>query len=543
MIATLHIKNIGIIEDLSINFNEGLNVLTGETGSGKSLIIDSLNIISGGRFSKEMIRYGKTYSLVEACIYLPNSEYAQDGNIIVSREIHTSGKNLCKINDRLVTVSKLKSFMQQVIDIHGQTDNQNIMQVENHLKYLDSYIGDKISTIKSDYYNLYCKYQDIKRELSKNYGDDIEKKRTLDLLYYQLNEINEANIKIGEEEELEEKRRIFQNSEKILQNLVEADNILSNEVMGGFDNVLRNLCKIEGYNKNYSDKLSSLQNMYYELQDICFDISAYKDEIDFDEDDIDKVEKRLELIYSLKRKYGNTIEEILNYKENVEKQIQTIENMEEYILSLKQKLRIIKDEMYNLAIKLNECRRKYAKSLEEKVNFELKDLEMPNATFKVEINFDNNENYLYNGLDMVQFIISTNVGEEYKPLIKIASGGELSRIMLAIKTVLSEVDNVSIMVFDEIDTGISGAAANAVSEKLRKISKFHQVLCVTHLPVIAASADHNYLISKKVTDGKTYSTITMLKDKEIISEIARISTGKITSIALKHALELKNSIR
>lgn len=539
MITTLHIKNIGIIDELEIDLNKGVNVLTGETGAGKSLIIDSLSIICGGRFQKELIRHGTEYSLVEACIYLPESEFAEDGNIIVSRQIYTNGKNLCKINGRLVTVTELKNYIKNIIDIHEQNDNQKIMDEANHILYLDSFIGKDIEDIKREYQSLYIEYKNVKQELNKNYGDDKERERTLDLLTYELNEIENSNLKYGEEEELEEKRKTLQNSQKIAENLNKVDELLSNKIIDDTEMAVKFLSKISDYNIEYSNNLSTLQDAYYSLQDVMLNISELKENIEFDSENGKYVEERLDLIYNLKRKYGNNISEILKYKEELELKINKIENLENYINSLKTKLANIKLKMFDLATKMNDVRNEYKSKLEDEINFNLKDLEMKNAKFLIENIVSEKVKFDSNGISNIEFKISTNVGEEYKSLIKIASGGELSRIMLAIKTVLSKYDNTKVIVLDEIDSGISGKAARAVSEKIKMISKNAQVICVTHLPVVAACADYNYYISKTVIDGNTKTSITLLEENDVIKEIARISTGEVTDISLKHAIELR----
>ena len=539
MISTLHIKNIGIIDDLSINLNNGLNILTGETGAGKTLIIDSLGIISGERFSKEMIRKGQDHSYVEACIYLPENENAVDGNIIVSREIYANGRNMCKINGRMVTVNELKAFMENIIDIHGQHDNQQLLNPATHIEYLDSFGNKEIYGLKEEYAKLYKQYNHIKIELKNNYGDDKEKQRKLDLLKYQFDEIEKANLKIGEDEKLEADRKIILNSEKINDSLNIADLEISEHSIDSINNAIRALEKIADLDENYSKSLSSLKSVYYDIQEIGRDIASLREDIYFDEEERQELETRLDVIFSLKRKYGNTIEEILKYKEELEKEIIQIENIDEYNNNLKKELEKITSKMFNISKKLNELRNKYAIILEEKINNELKDLEMKNAKIKININFSENEKYNSNGLDEVEIFIQTNIGEDAKPLYKIASGGEMSRIMLAIKNVLSNVDSVPVLIFDEIDTGISGIAAKSVGEKLKSISKLHQVLCVTHLASIAAKGDYNYYIYKKVENEKTITNVELLNEEETIKEIARIASGDITEISLQHARELR----
>lgn len=538
MINTLHIKNIGIIDDITINLNEGFNVLTGETGAGKTLIIGSLQILAGGRFSKEMIRNGESVSYVEMDAFLPNQGYEND-TVIVSREINIKGKNTCKINGRLVTVSELKYFMNNIIDIHGQNDNQSILDVSTHIELLDEYAISEIKDIKINYYNLYQEYQNIRTEIAKNYGDDKEKQRKLDLLNYQVNEIENANLKEGEEEELEERRTVIMSSEKITINLSDAERNLNEVAVDSINTAIKDLEKIEKYNNEYSKVLNSLKNSYYEIQEAARDISYMNSDMYFDENEQNEIEERLNLIKSLKRKYGNNVKEILDYKEKVNKEIYDIQNLEDYINNLKKKMKSLENEMLILSEQLNKIRNKYAQDLSIKINKEFEELEMKNAKFSVKIEYSNDNKFNRYGLDKVEFQITTNVGEEAKSLAKVASGGEMSRFMLAIKGVLAEVDKIPVIIFDEIDTGISGIAANATGEKIKKISKNHQVICVTHLASIAAKGDYNYYVCKEIVEGKTKTKVKQLTENEILEEIARISSGSVTSISLKHAKELR----
>ena len=540
MISSLHIRNIGIIEDLSIDFNKGLNVLTGETGAGKTLIIDSLQIISGGRFSKEMIRKGESNSFVELCLYCPENEKAIEGNIIVSREINVNGKNMCKINGRMVTVNELKDFMKQFIEIHGQNDNQNLLDSKLHLKYLDGFIGTEIlGKYKETYRTLYNRYLEIKEELKQNYGDDKERQRKLDLLKYQTEEIEQAKLKENEEEGLEEKRKLFLNSEKIVENLTEADSVLSENTIDSLSMAIRALEKIEGIDKKYEKVSNSLKSSYYELQEIARDISGYKEDVYFDEEERNHIEERLDTIYSLKRKYGNSIQEILEYNKQIQEEIEHIENLEEYNNKLKIELKKIEKEMNILGKKMSTVRTEYAEKLSKSINKELVDLEMKNAKINVKVDYKEEE-FFKTGKDIVKFYIITNLGEDEKELSKIASGGEMSRTMLAIKKVLADTDKIPVLVFDEIDTGISGKAANSVASKLKAIAKKHQVMCISHLPNIAAVADYNYFISKNVKEERTKTQIRLLKEDEVIEEIARISSGEINEVTLQYAFELRN---
>ena len=539
MITNLHIKNIGIIEDLNIDFNKGLNVLTGETGAGKTLIIDSLQIISGGRFSKEMIRRGENNSFVELCMYVPNSPKAEDGNIIVSREINTNGKNMCKINGRMVTVNELKEFMAEFIEIHGQNDTQGLLNSKKHLNYLDGFSGERLVKLKNRYQELYLEYIRIQKELKANFGDDKERQRKIDLLQYQIKEIEEADLKENEEEELEEQRNIIANSAKISENLQKANSLIED---GGIDNIsmaIRALEKIEDIDKKYQETSTNLKNLYYELQEVARDINGYKDDTYFDENERNEIEERLDLIRLLKRKYGNTIKEILEYREKIEQELDKIENAEEYNNKLKAQIKEIETEMTEKAQEMHKIRKLAGSKLSLEINNELQELEMKNAKISVNVKYVENE-FFTTGKDIVKFYIATNVGEEEKELSKIASGGEMSRIMLAIKKVLAEYDNISILVFDEIDTGISGKAANSVGNKLKSIAGNHQVLCISHLPNIVAQADYNYFISKNVIEDRTKTQIKLLKENEVIEEIARISSGEINEVTMQYATELRN---
>ena len=538
MISKIHIKNIGIIEDIEIDFNNGLNVLTGETGAGKSLIIDSLGIISGDRFSKEMIRKGENNSYIEICMYEPENECSIDGNIIVSREINTNGKNMCKINGRMVTVNELREFMSNFIEIHGQNDNQTLLNNKKHIEYLDGYIGKEINILKEEYVGYYEKYNEIKRELKANYGDEKERQRKIDLLKYQVNEIEKAKLKNTEESELEEKRKIMMNVEKIEKNLNEADMAIGENTIDAISLAIRALEKISHVEEKYEQLANNLKSAYYEIQEISRDISNYKEDVYFNEEERNYVEERLDLIYSLKRKYGNSVEEILDYKKQVEEEIHTIENLEEHNNKLKSKLIQVEQNMERITMQMHEIREKSGKNLANEINMNLKDLEMKNA--KINIHIDYSEQFLENGKDNVIFYILTNLGEGEKELSKIASGGEMSRIMLAIKSVLANVDRMPILIFDEIDTGISGKAANSVAERLNQISKKHQVLCISHLPNIAAYADYNYFISKYVKNERTNTNIKLLNEEEVIKEIARISSGEVNEATIKYAHELRN---
>ena len=531
MIGSLHIKNVGIIDELNINLNEGFNVFTGETGAGKTLIIDSMQILAGGRFSKEIIRHGEKSSFIEMLVYLGEEEY------IISREVNLAGRNICKINGRLVTVNELKSFMKKVIDIHGQQDNQTILEPSSHIRFLDDFIGEEILNLNKQYKEKYNRYLIINEELKKNYGDDKEKQRKLDLLEYQRKEIEEANLCEGEEEELEEKIKKILNSEKIQKNLEESHYKLSEEILSELSSIVKMIEKISDYDEEYDKTREQLQSAYYDLEEAERDLYNYKENVYFDEEERIKIENRIDLIQDLKRKYGNTVDEILEYKKQVEEQIEQIQNLSTYVEELKIEKIEIEKILDELSKQMHYLREKYGKIMAKQINEELQDLEMVSAKFSVDIKCRSEFNT--RGKDDVEFLIQTNVGEGEKPLVKIASGGEMSRIMLGIKKVLADVDKVPILIFDEIDTGISGIAAKKVGIKMKEISKNHQVICVTHLAQIAAKGDYNYFIKKEVKNNKTNTKIEQLDEDGVLKEIARIATGEINDISLKHAKELR----
>lgn len=532
MLGQLHIKNIGIIEDVVINFEDGFNVLTGETGAGKSLIIGSIGAVTGSRISKEIIKSGKDSALIEACFF------EGEETIILSREIFSNGRNICKVNGEMTTLAKLKEMGEKLIDIHGQHDNQSLLNPSTHIDLLDSFIGEELSDVKDLYLKNLCEYKSLKSELNSNFGDEKERSRRIDLLKYQIDEIAGANLKIGEEEELETKRNLIINSEKIVMSLSNAYYSLNDIVIDNLGSAVHEISNIASFDDRYDKILLNLNEAFYILKDLASETLECMNDVDFDRNEQNEVEERLDLVSNLKRKYGNDIKSILEYSYESTKELEKLQNSDATINDLKAKIENSEAVLRKLARKITDIRKKYAVIISEKVNKELQDLEMKNAKMKFE--FEINESFLENGMDNVQILISTNLGENMKPLSRIASGGEISRIMLALKTVFCEYDDIDSMIFDEIDTGISGQAAKMVAEKMKKISKKHQLICITHLPVIAAMGDANYFISKIAKDDKTCTIVKKLNESETINEIARILDGDdICDISLKHAMSLR----
>lgn len=536
MLGQLHIKNIGIIDDVTINFEDGLNIMTGETGAGKSLIIDSINAISGCRMSKEIIKHGEESAIVEACFF------EGEDTIILTREFYMNGRSVCKVNGRMVTLAELKETGESLIDIHGQHDNQSLLSEKTHVNLLDSFAEKDLFELKEKYKSELTEYKGIKEKIKASYGDPIERARRIDLLKYQKDEIENARLKVDEEAGLEERRTLIMNSEKIVTALKKSYALLDENIIEELSSVMHEMSGISALNERYENALQVVNDAYYSLKDVSSEIMDCADEVSFDENEQNEIEERLDLIFSLKRKYGNDVEKVLEYLDKISDELNTLENSEEIINELENKLSKKEKILKELAIQIREVRKSYSKVIEEKVNNELQDLEMKKAY--IEFAFEEVKEFLDNGMDHVQILICTNVGEGLKPLSKIASGGEISRVMLALKTVLSAYDEIPTMIFDEIDTGISGQAGKAVAEKMKLISNTHQVICVTHLPVIAASGKTNYFIEKNTKEGRTFTEVLKLKEEQVISEIARILAGNDLSAAvLKHAKELRKNMK
>ena len=562
MLRQLDIHNIALIEHISLEFGKGFHVLTGETGAGKSIIIDSINAILGERISKDLIRTGKEKALVEAVFEIGNGKLSgtleslgiepeEDGTLMISREFTLAGKNTCRINGKMATISMLKEIGERIIDIHGQYDNQSLLRTENHSMLLDSFGGDSIESFKRNYSKILIEYKDIKNKLKELSGVGSEREKKIDLFKFQIDEIKKARLKLGEEEELNQQRLVLSNSEKIIgvlsstYELLLSGNNIKNSAVDNLNEAIAGMNGIQKLGEKYSDLSKRLGELSYQLEDITEEIRKEKEQVEYNPDALEQIEERLDLLFKLKRKYGSTIEEIGNYCAKIEGELEVLVKSEEVVMELQEQLEQVNDQLFKTAIGLNQERKKAAEHLEGKISFELDDLEMKRATFKVHIEFDDvcdihgNRKYNTNGLDKIEFMISPNPGEPLKPLAKIASGGEMSRIMLAIKTILANVDEIPTLIFDEIDSGVSGRAAQKVGHKLSFISKNHQVLCVTHLAQIAAMADEHYLIEKFSSEDSTQTKVLKLQGDGIMNEIARILGGaNISDITLKHAAEM-----
>ncbi|WP_282804217.1 DNA repair protein RecN [Clostridium tetani] len=552
MLLQLNIKNFALIEELSISFERGFNVLSGETGAGKSIIIDAINYVLGGKFNKELIRTGENKTFVEAIFTLENEmskEELIDQNIeyedwiIVSRESFQSGKSVTKVNGRSILISQLKKITETLLDIHGQHENQNLLDSSNHINYLDYFQEKKIKKPLKEYNLIYEKIKDIEKKIKELSGENSDREKIVDFLKFQIEEINSANLKEEEEKELEEKFKLLSNSEKFTKVLNYSYEVLKygeedgSSVIDTLDLVIRELGSIEK-DMNHIEKINrSLENIYYVLEENINEIRNLKDNIYYDEEELNIINSRLYQIGALKKKYAPTIAEVLEYKDKLEKQYEELVHSEKIIEELNKKRTILIKDIKKIALELHTIREEGAIDLEQKVKKELDYIGLEKSTFKVSVELG--EEFKEQGMDGVQFLISTNPGEPLKPLEKVVSGGELSRIMLALKTVFVDKDKIPSVIFDEIDTGISGRVAQSVAEKMYSISQKHQVFCVTHLPQISCFSDIHYLVSKKVEENKTYTIIEKLDSSGKNEELAKMIGGsEVTDLTLKHAEEM-----
>lgn len=553
MLDLLKIQNIAIIESAEIEFSDGFNVLSGETGAGKSIILDSINAVLGFRTSRELIRTGESEARVSALfsrieknvekkleeLSLPLSP---DGTLLVSRTIGID-RNVCKVNNALTNVTALREIGAELISIHGQQDNRELLNNETHIDYIDAMSGEK--TVFEEYSRLYNRLAEIKGQIKRLSGDKEAKARKIDILSYQIDEIEKAEINPGEWEHLKNRRTELQNYEKIQGGLYGAYEALSggddfNGAVQLLSGAFRELSSIAQYSEDAQELSKKLGDLYYEVEDISDTLRSSLNDEGYSQAELEEIENRINLIYNLSKKYGETEDAILVFLENAKKELNEISFSDEKLEELKAEYKDVYDETYNLACEISALRKKTSLDFAEKVCVELKFLDMPHVEFLVDFN---ETDLTEKGIDSCEFLISANVGEAPKPIAKIASGGELSRIMLAFKTVMADKDKINTMVFDEIDAGVSGRAALKVAAKLKQVSKGKQVLCVTHLAQLMSYADNHYLIEKATKDGKTYTSVTPLDFEGRKTEIARITSGgEVSEIQLENAEQmLKNA--
>ncbi len=550
MLATLNIENIAVIEKANIDFSDGFICLTGETGAGKSIIIDSINAVMGEKTSRELIRTGAETAMVSALFTNIPKDTADllaemglpaedDGSLLIQRIIKKNAGNICRINGAAATLSMLKSISATLIAVHGQSDSRELMTPENHIKYIDRLANN--DELLKEYAEVYNRIRSVKREIERISADESEKARRLDILSFQIDELKNANIRAGEMDELKAQRDLFQNSQSIIENLSAAYEALSGSeyIRGAAELSGDAASRVESVSQN-APQLKKIGELIREasitLSECATDISEFIDSLNFDPALLDSIEERLDELFRLSRKYGETEEEMLAFLHNAEKEREEIELSEERLNALYEEIGKLKEELISAAEKLTESRRKTAEVFEQRVKEELKFLDMPYVQFKVDIQ---KSAYKADGADKIEFLLSANPGEEPKPLIKTASGGELSRIMLAIKCVLSDADTIGTLIFDEIDTGVSGRAAGKVAIKLKETAKSRQVICVTHLSQLACMADSHLLIEKTVSGGSTFTSVRELDFEGRKREIARINGGmNITPALLKSAEEM-----
>lgn len=549
MLSNLYIENIAVIEKTSIDFKKGLNVMTGETGAGKSIVIDSINAVLGNRTSKELIRTGASSAFVSA-EFTDLSEKAlavideagfelEDGELLIQREISTTGKNKCRINGRPATVSTLKEIGVQLINIHGQHESYELMSPELHISYIDKLAGLE-SEIEA-YQEVYKKYKKLSAEFKKATVDESERERKIDLLKYQIDELEDADLRDGEYEELNEQKAVLQNSEKIIEAIMSARALMNGDEESS--GVLENLQEINSQLSDISEYMSEvepinsrIESAIYELEDCLSELTGLTDLVDTDGGSLDSIEERLDLIYTLGKKYGSTIKEMLDFLDKAKKELNALVMYDENREALIKECDKAYKEAEKLAKALSEKRKATSSEFADKVCEEMAFLDMPNVKLVV-VQEKCELNSL--GCDNIEFLISTNPGEPPKPISKIASGGELSRMMLAVKNVLSDKDDIDTLIFDEVDTGISGSAAQKVGLKLREVSKSRQVLCVTHLAQIAAMGNSHFKISKSVRDEKTFTKVEELDHEGRKQELARIIGGtEMTKASLDYAEEM-----
>ena len=546
MLSLLHIENIAVIECADISFDAGFNILTGETGAGKSIVIDAISAILGERAYRDMIRTGSNKASVRAVFTdVPEfSWFAENGvdydpETIIQREVHLDGKNVCRVNGTLVTVSILRKLGIQLINIHGQHDSASLFDEANHLQFLDAFAENQ--TLRDAYEEKFNAVMKLRKEIARLHMDESEKLRRMETLRYQIEEISKANLQVGEDESLEQRRKILQNAEKLSDGIHTAVECLyGGEDTDGAASLLaeaeRELARLARYTDAYSELHEKVADLMYQVQDAAEELRDARDDLSYSADELEQIESRLDIIHRLRRKYGTTCEEILQYLEHAQKELDEIEFADDHVERLKLKCEKAEKEAWKAATDLRHNRITAAKDLSERILMELAQLDMPRVQFNC--NFTETE-LTPIGADMVAFYMSANAGEALKPLSKVASGGELARIMLAMKNVLAEQDQVATLIFDEVDTGVSGRAAQKVAEKLRSVAKTKQVLCVTHLPQLAALANTHLLIAKEERNGRTYTSVTPLDLEGRKRELARIIGGEnITETTLKSAEEM-----
>lgn len=552
MLLQLNIMNFALIEKLSIDFSNGFNVLSGETGAGKSILIDAINFVLGGKFNKNLIRVGEDKTVVEAVFSIENPktrevleelEINDEGVVILTRESFSSGKTIAKVNNKTLLLSKVKQVSETIIDIHGQHENQNLLDSTKHINYVDSFGQDMIMDKLSEYERYYEKYLGIDRKIFSLQGNEGEREKKIDFLRFQIDEINAIKPKKGEDEELSKKFNLLSNGEKIKKALEKSYILLKENdesrisIIDSLMYVIRELKSIEKHFEEVKPIVTSIEEAYYNLDDNISIISDLKEDTDYDIGELEFINSRMYQLSSCKKKYGPTLDDVINYRDSIEEQYYELVNCGEIIEKLQKEKNLLKETLIKISDEIHEIRSEISSNLEKEIKKELDYVGLEKSVFK--INVELMEELSAKGRDKVQFTISTNPGQPLQPLEEVVSGGELSRIMLALKTVFVDKDHIPSVIFDEVDTGISGRIAQRVGEKMVLISENHQVFCITHLPQIAALADANYLIEKSSTDVTTFTKVKKLNLEEVKHEVARIIGGsEVTVKTLENAQEM-----
>ena len=554
MLTDLVIKNFALIKDMNLEFHQGLNIFTGETGSGKSTVIKALDMLLGARASTDFIRHGEEQAVIGACFDIENNQevqskaqelgisLSQDNNLVLRREINRSGNNKSRVNGQVVTLELTRKLSRSLIDIQGQHEYQSLLSAQEQLQLLDEFKGREAAKLKEKISEIVQELKKKETRLDNLNQDEKERERRIDLLKFQLNEIEEADLEVGEYEELISEKKRLDNAEEITKTINEAyqsiyeSDLHQSGLLDELNQFLKDLKNLPVDDDELKSAVALLEEVTYDLEEVSFQLNDYQNEIEFNEQRLAVIIEKLDLINNLKRKYGDTIEEILDYKEEIKEELDELKNSKERKSELKAAISELKEDYFDLAQKLSQLRKDVAQDIEKRVLEQLKDLSMPEVRFKID--FSETNNFSAKGKDKVDFLIATNPGTELKKLAKIASGGELSRVMLALKSITANLGRLSTLVFDEIDVGIGGRVAKLVADKLVVLTQSHQILCITHLPQISCMADQHYLIKKEVTDDSAETTAQVLDKEAQTKELARMLAGNVNETTLEHAEEL-----
>lgn len=563
MLVELSIRNFAIIKSVTVSFQKGLNILTGETGAGKSIIIDSLGLLLGGRASADFVRYGESRAEVEGLFELPSGHPAfavcesmgvqieQDGMLVVRRDISSQGKSIIRLNGQLITLAMLRELGPWLVTVHGQHDTHMLMQADKHINWLDAYGEHALGSAKTEYSKLYAAYRRTRQDLERMARNDRELAQRMDLLQYQLDEIEAAALTPGEDDKLLQQRKKWMNIEKVYSSIQDAYRSLYGDQKGmdWLGHAMSELERVAAFDEQLAPIVESVQSAYYQVEDAVHQLRNLSYQMDFEPEQLAEVERRLDLIQSLKRKYGKSVDDILEYAATIQDELDDMHHYEDRLQQAQERLSELAADMAVEALELSGIRQDCATKLAQEIEQQLRELHMERARFAITVRqmmdedgveIDGVHRYVdANGMDQVEFLISPNPGEPLRPLAKIASGGELSRVMLAIKTILAGTDQVETLIFDEVDTGVSGRAAQAIAEKLARVASKRQVLCITHLPQVASLADAHFLIKKEMSEDETMTRVERLTDDDRVIELARMLGGaEVTTKTKEHAREM-----